>query len=377
MSGILVSTGELSASNAAAALGPELLRLAPEIQLRALGSRSLAASGYAVLTDPTATASIGHWEALARARNRRRLLGESLGLVLHNPPDLVVCIDSPDFNIPLARAMHRQKIPVLWYIPPQEYLWGATGLARRIGRLASHVLCVDNAAARLYGGLGIPCTVTGHCLAHPGTRPAPAPDRPTGPLIALFPGSRKQEMQRIAPAVIHAAALIARRSPGVRFALCLADERYRRTLEDLATTSHIPLEIVAREQAGELLNTADLVITKAGTTTMDATFAGCPMVVVYRIHPLTYWIATRILRIQRHLAGISLPNIALGQKAIPELIQHACTPESIATAALSVLADPQPIREALRTAANLMARPAAASETARVILEFLGTTGRP
>ncbi|HPN82061.1 MAG TPA: hypothetical protein PLM00_01640 [Spirochaetota bacterium] len=376
MPGILVATGELSASNAAATLGPELLRLAPGIRLWALGSRSLETSGFTVLSDPTATASVGHWEALARARNRRRLLRQSLRLILEHAPDLVVCIDSPDFNIPLARAMHRQKTPVLWYIPPQEYLWGATGLARRIGRLASHVFCVDEAAAGLYGGLGIPFTVTGHCLAQPGARPTPAPDRHTGPLIALFPGSRKQEMQRIAPAVIHAAALIARRAPGVRFVLCLADERYRQTIEDLAAARQVPLEIVSREQASHLLTNADLVITKAGTTTMDATFAGCPLVVVYRIHPLTYWIATHILRIQRHLAGISLPNIALGQRAIPELIQQACTPESIATTALAVLADPEPIRKALGRAATLMARPAAASETAQAILKFLPSSLR-
>ncbi len=373
MPDLLVSTAELSASNAAACLAGELRRLSPDVQLSALGAVSLMDSGYSVLADPTSSASVGHCEGLARARSRRQFLQDCLRLILRNPPDLVLCIDSPSFNVPLTKALARRGIPVAWYIPPQEYLWGAKKLARRIARTAQLVLCVDARSADLYRELGLPSILTGHCLASPAGEKAHRQDRADGPLIALFPGSRAQEIRRIAPVVLAGAARIAANHPAARFVLPLADERYRETLLHLARLHALPVEIIRRSEATNLLAQANLVITKAGTTTMEAAFSGCPMVVVYRIHPLTYWIATRILRIHRHLPGISLPNIALGRRAVPELIQTGCTAEAIAGTALNLLSNPGPAKAVLAEASRLMAQPGAATETARCIIDFLQT----
>lgn len=366
---ILISTAELSASDAAACLGPELMRLQPGIRLLAFGSPDLAKNGFTVLADPTTAASIGHFDALARAGSRRRLLRRCLRLIIEDPPDLVLAIDSPDFNLPLAKALRHHTIPLVWYIPPQEYLWGAKGLARQIARLSRRVLTLDAAATRMYTSLGAACTLTGHSLANP-SRPLSQPANPD-PLIALFPGSRKQEMQRIAPVMLAGAALILREYPNARFALPLANETYRDQISRLAREQGLPLDILPRDQARSLLSKADLVITKAGTTTMEAALAGCPMIVVYRIHPLTFWIATRILRIQRHLPGISLPNMALGSRSVPELIQNECTPTAIASAARRILADPAASREVLARAAAVMSQPNAVTKTARAVLECL------
>lgn len=302
-------------------------------------------------------------------------------------PDVVIGIDSPDFTLGVERRLRAGGIRTVHYVSPTIWAW-RPGRVRGVGKAADQVLCLLPFEPELYAAHGIPALFVGHPMAdtiplHPdraasraalGIRPA-AGDRE---LIALLPGSRMGEVERLGGEFAEAAALVAARHPGVRFVAPMASaairERFSAQLAQRAPGLRVQL---VDGRSREALAAADLVLLASGTATLEAALFKRPMVVAYRISALTYRLVAslRLMRTTR----FALPNLLAGEDLVPELIQEDANPQRIA-AELSGLLKNVARRaelEARFAAMHATLRQGADRRAAEAVLSLLGRLPEP
>jgi lipid-A-disaccharide synthase len=257
-------------------------------------------------------------------------------------PDVFVPIDFPDFNFFPARALHKRGVPVVYYISPQLWAW-RRGRLRTMKRVADRVLVIFPFEAAFYEAAGVPVTFVGHPLLEL-TAPPPAREPflrghgldPSRPVVALLPGSRRNELRAILPDLVRAAAAIAALLPSTQFIVARAphlDDELLAPLSSWPANASPPL--VLEGQTDAVLASADVAVLASGTVTVQAALHGCPMVVVYRVGPITYAVGKPLV----HLDTYAMVNLVAGAKVVPELIQDEFTPEAASTEALRVLLD--------------------------------------
>jgi lipid-A-disaccharide synthase len=340
----MISCGEPSGDLYAGALASAILALAPGAIITGFGSDRLRAAGASLVGDfkglsvtgltealPVIRRSWQHYRALVRAAEAER-------------PDVFVPIDFPDFNFFPARALHRRGVPVVYYISPQLWAW-RRGRLKTMKRVADRVLVIFPFEAPFYEEAGVPVTFVGHPLLEL-TPPPAGRERflrdhgldPARPVVALLPGSRRNELRALLPDLVRTAGAIAARLPSAQFLIARAPH-----LDDdlLAPLAHWPSAasspVIVEGQTDEVLANADVAVLASGTVTVQAALHGCPMVVVYRVGPFTYRFGKPLL----HVDTYAMVNLVAGSRVVPELIQDDFTPEAAAEEALRVLRDPQ------------------------------------
>lgn len=339
---IMISCGEPSGDLYAGALAAEILKLEPDATIAGFGSERLRAAGASLIRDFQGLSVTGLTEALRVIprswQNYRALLRAADA----ERPDVFVPIDFPDFNFFLARAMHTRGVPVVYYISPQLWAW-RRGRLKTMKRVADRVLVIFPFEAPFYEQAGVPVTFVGHPLLEL-TRPPASRDAfmrehgldPSRPLVAILPGSRRNELHAILPDLVRSARIIAERTPAVQFVLAraphLGDELFT-PLNELAAASR---PVVVEGDTDAVLASADVAILASGTVTVQAALHGCPMVVVYRLGALTYTVGKPFV----HVDTYAMVNLVAGRKVVPELIQEAFTPEAVASETLRVLNEP-------------------------------------
>ena len=347
---IMLSAGETSGDLHGSTLCRALRDLAPSLRLYGMGGARMAAAGMEVIVDPTAQAVVGTSEAVGRVPALYRAYRALVRRLREDRPRVLVVIDFPEFNMRLARQARRAGVPVVFFIPPQVWAW-RRGRVRLIARLATRVLAVFPFERPLYEAAGVPVEFVGHPLLD--VLP-PDLDRararlglgiePDLSVVGLFPGSRREEILRLLPAMLDAArrlvapAELALR-PTPRFALGLAPSVDRRLVEELlaaAARAGGPTVEILEHRTYELMAAADAILIASGTATLEAALLGTPMVVCYRVSPFTALISRLLIRIPR----ISLPNIVAGRDVVPELLQEEVTGARLAQEARRVLAEP-------------------------------------
>jgi len=337
---IMIVAGEASGDLHGASLARALRAQAPECRLIGMGGPAMAAAGVECVADVTGQArvgfveAVGHLGALRRAFRRLRSI-----ITAPSPPRVVVLIDFPEFNLRLARVARRDGIPVVYFIPPQIWVW-RPGRMKTIRRLVSLVLAVFPFERALYQHARVPVEFVGHPLRD-RIADAPSPtdargalglDGP-GEIIGLLPGSRSTEIGAVLTVMREAARLVRGVRPRARFVLALAptvDERAVRSV--LGPASEIQ---VVRGQTHAVMRAADLLLVTSGTATLEAALLGTPMVVCYRLAALSELIARALVRVP----WISLPNLVAGRSVVPELYRRATTAQGLAQAALALLAN--------------------------------------
>jgi lipid-A-disaccharide synthase len=259
-------------------------------------------------------------------------------------PDLLVVIDAPDFNLPMARHARARGVPVLGLVSPQLWAWRA-GRAEGIARSMDRLLCLFPFEPAYFTRYGLDARWIGH----------PAVDR-VGPsarepgVIAIFPGSRRAELKRLLAPFLAAVAPLAARE----VLLPLAASLDRADLGELPPNARVCT-------SEEALARAERALTKSGTSTLEIALAGIPMVVAHRVHPVTYWLGRLLVRGVKHLA---LPNILLGRQAVCEYVQ-VFTPEQLTRSLTD--AEPPPTTE-LRA---LLGEPGVADRAAEAAWELM------
>ncbi len=344
----MISCGEPSGDLYAGALSTEILRLDPAATITGLGGDHLQAAGATLVQHFRGLSVTGLSEVV---RILPRTYAAYRRLVAHaeaTKPDVFVAIDYPDFNLSfLARALHKRGIPVVYYISPQLWAW-RRGRMKTMKRIADRVLVIFPFEERIYRDAGVPVQWVGHPMLDMAHTVEPRADflsrhglDTARPVVALLPGSRRNELHAILPGLVEAAALIRRQIPGAQFIVARAPH--------LSADAFAPLDALKRNgpslaaglaivdgQADDVLAAADVALVASGTITVQAALHECPMVVVYRLSPLTYRLGKPFV----HVDTYAMVNLVAGRKVVPELIQDDFTPERVAAEALRVLTDP-------------------------------------
>jgi len=285
-------------------------------------------------------------------------------------PDVFVAIDSPDFNFFLAKAMRRLGVPVVYYISPQLWAW-RPGRMKTMQRIADRVLVIFPFEEEIYRRADVPVEWVGHPLLDVSSAPRPRAEfleslglDPDKPLVAILPGSRINEVRAILPRLLDAAKIIHGRLPAVQFVLARAPHLGDALFSELASGPAITMVANATD---DVLAAADLGLLASGTVTVQAALRECPMIVVYRLSPLTYRLGRRFV----HVNTFAMANLVAGRTVVPELEQDAFTPEAVAREALGLLENPEraaAMRRELREVRAKLGEPGASRRAAEAVL---------
>jgi lipid-A-disaccharide synthase len=371
---ILLSCGEASGDLYAGALVDALRRREPGVEVFGLGGDQFAKSGGRLVADYHRLSVTGLTEALSVVPRSLRTLRLLLDAAKHDRPDVAVLIDFPDFNFRLMHRLRKRGIPVVYYISPQLWAWRA-GRIKSMKRGATRVLPIFPFEEAIYQRQKMDVRFVGHPLIDLA-KPRLSRDAflqklhldPSKPVLALLPGSRTNELTRLAPVIAEAVPMIAARVPGVQFVVARAPNLGDGLYEAFGMAG-VTIRIVDT-QTDDVLNACDAVITASGTATVQTALYAKPMVVIYKLSPMTYRLGIHLAKVDKY----AMVNLIAGDRIVVELIQDACTPEAVADEAVRLLSDDAYRRRMisdLEEVRRQLGGPGASQRAADAILELV------
>jgi lipid-A-disaccharide synthase len=343
--------GEASGDTLGAALIGALRSEWPDARFCGVAGPKMRAAGCEAWADAEELAVMGLAEILRHLPRLLRLRRELEARLLQARPAVFIGIDAPEFNLRLERRLKAQGLRTVQYVSPQVWAW-RQGRVRTMHESCDLVLCLLPFEAGFYARHGVRADFVGHPLADQvsldvdrAAARAALGFAATDTVVALLPGSRVGEVTRLAPDFIAAAGWLAARRPGVRFVAPMATPRARAAFEQAAQRqAALPQLLVTDGQAQRALIAADVVLVTSGTATLETLLCRRPMVVAYRLAPLTAFLLQRLGLVK--VQHFSQPNLLLGRGAVPEFFQDAVTPAALGAALLQQL-DDSPARRAL------------------------------
>lgn len=377
---IMLSAGEASGDLHGATMCRALLALDPGLRLIGMGGPRMAAAGVEILVDPTAHAAMGTSEAIGRVPGLYRAYKLLVRRLREARPMAMVLIDFPEFNLRLAKQARRAGIPVVYFIPPQLWAW-RRGRIRQMAKRVTRVLAAFPFEESLYEEAGVPVEFVGHPLLDvvpSDLDRAKARERlclgERQTLVGLLPGSRRQEVERLLPFMLDAAARLSRADGRRCFVLGLAASVDRGLvtvhLRRASEAGGPPVEVV-EGLTHEVMAASDALLIASGTATLEAALLGAPMVVCYRVSRLTEVVARLLTR----SVWISLPNIVAGRGAVPEILQDKVTGARLASEAERLLVDSVAAtaqRAAFKEVRSRLGQPGVGARAARAVLKVVG-----
>lgn len=340
MKSLLVIAGEVSGDMHAAGVVRALKARHPDVQVYGIGGDRLREAGMEILVEARDMAVLGFWEVLKRYRFLKGVFDRMVRVATERKPDAVLLVDYPGFNLRFAREAKALGIRVVYYVCPQVWAWHRSRIPK-MARLIDRLLVIFPFEVGVFQGTGLAVDYVGHPLVDEA-RAELAQSRSElpwqGPVrLALLPGSRRQEIERIFPVMWRAAGLLQRKTPGLSVLVAAASPEMAgliRSQQLVLDGGPVRTEIVVGNTR-QMLREATAAMIKSGTSTIEAALMGCPMVVVYRTARPTYWIGRRLVRVPY----LGMANLILGREAFREYIQDAAHPEALADGLAPLLAD--------------------------------------
>ena len=336
--------GEASGDQLGAGLITAIRQRCPEAEFYGVGGPGMTAAGFHAWYDAEQLSVIGLSEIVRHLPELIRIRRDLRRRFLHRRPDVVVGIDSPDFNLGLERRLRRQGIKTVHYVSPSVWAWRA-GRVRTVRRSANRVLCLLPFEPQIYQSSGVDAVFVGHPLAD---RIEPILDkRPVrealglaadATVVAVLPGSRGSELAHLGADFAAAIGWLAKRRPDLVFVAPMASPTLRDSFDGLLRTHAPDADIRLTDgQSRSVMAAADVILMASGTATLEACLIGRPMVVAYRVAPLTRWILQDLgmLKIDR----FALPNLLSDRQLVPEILQDDVSPEALGSAVLGWLDD--------------------------------------
>ena len=365
-----LSAGDPSGDNAAARLTDQLRKKVPDLTLFGLGGSRLRTLGQEQLADPGDLAVLGFWEVARHFRFFQKLLRRCADEIRLRRPNCLILVDYPGVNLRLARMVRPLGIPIIYYISPQVWAWGhrRLGLIRECVDLMLSILPFEQ---QFYKDNGVESCFVGHYLLEDIPADLIASEPPTDGGLALLPGSRRQEIERMLPAMLETACRFNSKL-GTRAVVAGVRDSYG--YESLIRKYQADGVTVAYDDARKVVHDSSLVLTASGTATLETAVIGRPMVVLYKTGFVTYLIAKHLIKIDK----IALVNLVLNDKVVPELIQGEASPDKM-LAELEKLYNDESHYEAIRTRLNevpsLLGGTGASERAAQMILRTVEGLG--
>ena len=368
---ILIVAGEASGDLHGANLARALRDLDPAVRLVGVGGAAMKAAGIQLVE------GFGHLDVmgivgLSALRAIIRRFAAMRRLLRSERWDAVVFIDNPGLNLRYAWFAKSAGLRVIYYIAPQIWAW-RPGRMKYIQQRVDQVMVILPFEEPLYRRVGLPCTFVGHPIldAVGGSYDRTALRAKFGfspheRVIALLPGSRTHEVQVLLPILLAAAEKLARHRPGTKFLLAQASTIRDNLLQPFLQQNRLPVTIL-KEQTSEVLAVSDFALVKSGTAILQAAVVGTPMVLLYQISSLEWWIASFFKRVK----WIGLVNLVAGRSVLPELLQGEATGERLYEEALRILEDPTAYAEMKRNLTQVrqaLGEPGASARAAEVVL---------
>ena len=370
----MISCGEASGDLYAGALATELRMRVPDAEIFGFGGPKLQRAGGELLGDFNRFSVTGLIESLRIWPRAVRMLLRLIATARERRPDVFIPIDFPDFNFLLIAGLRRLGIPVVYYVSPQLWAW-RTGRMKRMQTAVRRVLVIFPFEERIYRDAGVDVRFVGHPLVDVA-KPTEGRSsfltaqglRPDAPTVALLPGSRRNEVAHTIPTFVQAMSLIRVRVPEVQFTVGCAS-----TIDD---AHFAPLAApgagatLVRDRTDDVIASADVAITASGTATVQCALHERPMVVVYRLSPMTYRLGKPFIKVDMY----AMPNLVAGARIVPELIQDDFTPERVADEVVALLTDRErreQMTAALGRVRAQLGSPGASGRAADAVLEVL------
>jgi len=370
MNKILLIAGEISADHHGAALVREIQAQAPNLQFFGIGGDALAAEKMELLVHLKRMAFLGIGEVLRHLPYIRRVRRKILQRAAQEKPLCAILIDYPGFNLRLAPALKKMGIPVIYYISPQVWAWGKRRV-RKIKNYVDKMLVLFPFEQKFYAGYGFKAVYVGHPIVDHHAAWLPKQNKTFDPqqaVLGLLPGSRKQEVKNLLPEMVHSADLLFRRNKISR-AEILRVAHIEPSVYGQAIAGREHFISLSRRPIYEALPAYDAALVASGTATLEVGYFKVPMIVVYKVNPLTYWLARRLVRIEH----IGLVNIVAERELVKELIQNRFTAQNAAQA-LTELLIPEKHAQAqkvLHVIEEKLGQPGASQRAAEEVLKLI------
>ena len=368
-----IVAGEPSGDFLAAQLTREIKQYRPEARVAGIGGPGLRAAGCDILFPMEKLAVMGLVEVLGKVRELKAMRTRLAEHFIRERPDVFIGVDSPDFNLGLERTLRSNGIRTVHYVCPTVWAWRPWRV-RNIRQAAQLVLCIFPFEEEFLLRRGVPARYVGHPLAAQvetepdAERARRRLDLPPGCLaVAILPGSRQAELDRLTGPFLDAAAWLAARHDGVRFITNAVNDGAERHLRAAAESRGLQLKIV-KDSIADVLAAASVALVASGTVTLEAMLYKTPMVVAYRMHSLSYWIVRALLKVKY----ASLPNLLAGQRLVPEYFQSDCRAEVLGPALQYWLDHPGEVQALSRRFTDLhVSLRAAEASAAQAVLKLV------
>ena len=370
----MIVAGEASGDLHGGNLIREMQRIDPDLIFYGLGGERMKAAGVTLLADAADTAVVGLTEVVFKLGTILQVMHRLKTSLKKERPDLVILIDYPDFNLPLARIARRLGLKVLYYISPQVWAW-------RKGRIDTIRKSVDRMAVILpfeeqfYREAGVSVTFVGHPLLDEVRKKYTRTEamkrfglKSEAITVGLLPGSRQSEVGRLLPEMLKACRILMDKLSPLQFILPIAGTLDPDFIRDILRQFTVPVNVV-REEIYDVISVSDVAIVASGTATLETALLEIPMVVVYKVSASSYAIGRRFIRVDH----ISLVNIIAERTIVPELIQTEANPERIASEVRELIVQGGKAREmkaALAEIRGKLGTPGASQRTARIACDM-------
>jgi len=370
---ILVIAGEVSGDLHAARVIRALRKKLPEdLKVWGFGGDALAAEGVEIREHVRDLAVMGIWEVLKRYGYFRRIFDRLVEEVKGRPPDLILLVDYPGFNLRFAEAVQDQGIPVVQYVCPQVWAWKQSRIPK-MAKVLDSLICLFPFEPAVFEGVELDVRYCGHPMVEE-TLSVPADEQwAEGPRLALVPGSREQEIARLFLPMLEAAARLKEDIPSLQIRVSAADEAREQQMRSLLQ-ERPDLPVPAWKVGGmrEMVKGAEAALVTSGTATLETALLGIPMVIVYKTSALTYAVGKRVVKVDH----IGMVNLVGEREICPEFIQDAAQPQALADAVKPLLADTSERRrmlEGLADVRNRLESDDQGGRVAEVLVEHLST----
>lgn len=372
---ILMVSGEASGDLHGGNLAKEIFQQCPQVKILGMGGAQMQKAGVHLLENIEGMSVVGisevfsHFTIIKDAFKRLRQFLEE------HPPDLIICIDYPEFNLRLAKIAKRKKIKILYYISPQIWAWRRWRI-KTIAQNVDTMLVVFPFELPFYQNAGIDVHFVGHPLVDI-VKPKLTREEglkkfhldPSKPIISLLPGSRRGEIRHILPSLLEAAQKIAQKEPDRQFLLAQAPTISDQEIQPFLEKIHLKIHCY-EGYTYDIISLSDLVIVASGTATLETALLNTPMILVYRLSALSYLLGRLLVQVP----FIGLVNLVAEKKIVPELIQQHADPENIAFWAEKLLQNPKTrktMRQELKMVKEKLGKIESSKQAAQIALQML------